>query len=399
MRKIFLFLLSFIFTTVFSQINYEKGYFIKNNNEKIECYIRNSDWENAPEELKYKDENNTEIKKIATKDLKEFGIDGFSKFVKEEVEIDNFINNTQQYGYNKDPEYKKKETVFLKVLKDGNLKLLYFRDGVTDKYFYQKDDASVKQLIYKKYLVNDGSSIAENNYFRKQLKEISAGNPSSSDDLKYTKTDLLKYFSSSDNSSDDGSSQAILNNTKSKFNLNIRPGINFSGANIQNTLATSYAIELKNQTTLRFGVELEYILPFHKNKWGIILEPTYQYFKSTGIAAKPYEKRVTADFSAIEIPFGVRHYFFLNNESKIFVNASYILANLSMNKEIVYELNNFEEKFDAFPKTGFVFGIGYNYKSKYAAEIRTSSKRTFLEGNGSTSDFSTTSLIVSYNLF
>ena len=46
-------LLFLIVTESFGQIKYEKGYFINNENKKIECLIKNKDWKNNPSEFSY----------------------------------------------------------------------------------------------------------------------------------------------------------------------------------------------------------------------------------------------------------------------------------------------------------------------------------------------------------
>ena len=58
--------LLFLFTTVFtlncySQISFENGYFIDNDNQKINCLIKNLDWENNPTKFKYKLSENNEL--------------------------------------------------------------------------------------------------------------------------------------------------------------------------------------------------------------------------------------------------------------------------------------------------------------------------------------------------
>ena len=70
----------------------------------------------------------------------------------------------------------------------------------------------------------------------------------------------------------------------------------------------------------RFGVETEFILAFNKNKWGVTIEPTYQYYKSE---KKPSDVEAKLNYTSVEIPIGIRHYFYLSEKSKIFINASY----------------------------------------------------------------------------
>ena len=51
-----LLVISFLFylTFSYSQITFEKGYFISNDGIKTECFIKNLDWRNNPTEFEYK---------------------------------------------------------------------------------------------------------------------------------------------------------------------------------------------------------------------------------------------------------------------------------------------------------------------------------------------------------
>src|SRR5690606_2339465 len=102
---------------------------------------------------------------------------------------------------------------------------------------------------------------------------------------------------------------------KDLFNLSVRPGLNFGGLKLQNTSSSSKDVDFGNEFGFRFGIEAESILPFNKNKWSLILEPTFQYFKSE----KKVENNVSGgiligkvNYQSIDFPVGFRHYFFIN---------------------------------------------------------------------------------------
>ena len=58
----------------FSQVNFEKGYFITNSDEKIDCLIKNRDWKNNPIDFEYKLSDNDKFISTNIKLVKEFGI-------------------------------------------------------------------------------------------------------------------------------------------------------------------------------------------------------------------------------------------------------------------------------------------------------------------------------------
>ena len=67
-------------------------------------------------------------------------------------------------------------------------------------------------------------------------------------------------------------------------------------------------------------------------------------------------------------------YFFLNEDSKIFLNAAYLLG--IPRSSII----NFEKSDDLLIKArpNFVFGLGYNFKNKFSVEFRGGAPREIL---------------------
>jgi len=77
------------------------------------------------------------------------------------------------------------------------------------------------------------------------------------------------------------------------------------------------------------------------------------------------------DFSSIEIPVGIRHYFFLNENLKLFANAQYsfdINGNSKIDFEQVGDLKVFRQGF-------LVFGGGLVFKEKISFELRNGTNR------------------------
>ena len=89
----------------YSQIIFEKGYFINNSNQKIECLIKNNDWKNNPETFEYKLSENSEPAIADVKSAKEFGIYSISKYIRSTVKIDKSKENLDDLSYDKEPTY------------------------------------------------------------------------------------------------------------------------------------------------------------------------------------------------------------------------------------------------------------------------------------------------------
>ena len=45
-------------------------------------------------------------------------------------------------------------------------------------------------------------------------------------------------------------------------------------------MSETFDLKFDSNTNVSLGIEAEFILPFNKNKWAIIFEPTYQYYKT-----------------------------------------------------------------------------------------------------------------------
>ncbi|WP_299006956.1 autotransporter outer membrane beta-barrel domain-containing protein [uncultured Tenacibaculum sp.] len=189
------------------------------------------------------------------------------------------------------------------------------------------------------------------------------------------------------------------------FNLTIRPRINSSSLTIQNSVSNSRNIDFENKIGFGFGLEAEFILPFNKNKWAITIEPTYQSFKSekttnvNNVSGGVLIANV--DYSSIEVPVGLRHYFFLNNNSKIFINASYIFdisskSSIEFTRDDGSNLNSLEIE----TRNNLAMGIGYKHNNKYSLEARFQTNREIL-GNYSfwSSNYKTLSIIFGYSFF
>src|SRR5690606_11264005 len=99
MRKSFYTLLLFFFSfNLSAQITFEKGYFINNQNQKIECLIKNQDWVGIPKEIEYQLSETSSVEKTNFDQITVLQIYGTPHYYKkQEVNID---QNTDQKGFN-----------------------------------------------------------------------------------------------------------------------------------------------------------------------------------------------------------------------------------------------------------------------------------------------------------
>lgn len=408
MRKQILFLALMLVLTVnsYSQIVFEKGYFISENNQKTECLIENMDWKNTPANFRYRLSEDQPIVDADVKTVKEFGLNGQNKFIRSVVKIDRSTKNLQNMSKDKNPVFTQ-EKLFLQVLMEGKASLYLFDDGTVRRFFYKIDDSEIKQLVYKSYLI-DEDHVAKNNYFREQLYidlKCDAIAQNEYENLSYTKNEFVRFFAKYNKCNNSDFKDLEVKEKKDLFNLTVRPRYNSSTMSLDNTLFEGLNFDFGAKSSFSVGVEAEFILPFNKDRWSVIVEPTYQYYKadqtiqSSQVVGGTLTGKV--DYKSIELPIGVRRYFFVNDAFKIFANVS-LVADLNLNSSVSVARKDGSElnKLDIKSGTNFGLGIGCKFMDKFSAEVRYQTTRGLLAENPNwDSSYQTTSLIVGYSFF
>jgi hypothetical protein len=378
--------LALIFSTssLFSQINFEEAYFIQNDNVLVKCLIKNVGWKNNPESFEYILSIDQEPKTQSISDVKEFSIYGEFKYIRATVDMDTSSNNLSKQSLIKNPEFIKK-TLFLEVLLEGQASLYSYKQGNLSRYFFSKNQG-IEQLVYKTYLTEE-NKLGKNYQFRQQLfTALSCKDISTRDfeNIDYYTSDLSKLFVRYNQCV--GSETLIYKSDIKKdwFNLTIRPGVSFSSLSITNSSFTNRNRDYGRSSSLRLGLEAEIVLPFNKNKWTIIVEPTYRNYSGEDSGRE-------AVYNSLEFPVGVRHYLFLNDSSKIFINAAAVFD---------VPLNEILDRYDLDSQINFALGTGFTFMSRYSMELRYFTNRQLLNGYAFLgSEFTTFSLIFGYTLF
>lgn len=393
-KQLILVLGLFFAVNIFSQNTFDKGYFIDNSNKKTTCFIKNEGWLNNPTEFKYKIEENSEKKTLTINDVKEFGALNTFKYVRCNVDIDRSGKKANELDYNINPVFNN-EILFLKVLIEGKANLYYYEEKGLVRYFFNKNPADVKQLVYKSYLTNGGNVVANNNEFRRQLwiaLKCESISMNSFKKINYRKSDLVQFFVKYNKCSN----SEFVNYQKKKknkglFNLSLRPGIRNSSL----ILFTPNRRQIdfgKNLTSFRIGLEAEFIFGFNNNKWAFLLEPTYHQFNSDMQTASFNQKR-------LELNFGLRHYMYLKNKDvKLFVNALSVYVN-NFNSQLEERDNTFS--IEIFDSLHMALGIGCKYRESFSLELRHLSSTNFSvitsgEGSWNTS-FQSLAIVLGYS--
>ena len=393
-------LLFLIVTESFGQIKYEKGYFINNENKKIECLIKNKDWKNNPSEFSYKLKDSRTPLNGDLISVKEFGIYNFCKFVGADVKIDRSINPKTTITTEKNPLWKQ-EKLFLKVLVDGKAKLYAYEGNNLVRYFYSMNGGKdINQLVYKEYKVD--LTLVKNTSFRQQIWKDLQFKDSYMDEVKnmnYTSDELVKYFKSYNSSFGETATEITPKAKKSYLNLKLAPGINFSSGSMSFPNALSLRQKTQNtyktNPTFRAGLEAEWVFSYHKFKWAVVFEPTFQSFNSD---TAPEDGSIK--YSSVEFPVGVRYYYHLNENTRLYVNGFYIPGiAANFNSQTVYQQNTGQDIVsDIKAKGNVAIGGGIDY-NKLSLEARYYTDRTLLKDNLQDASYSRFSIVIGYKIF
>lgn len=403
-KKFLAALTSAMCTLGFAQIKFEKGYFITNGGERKQVFIQNTDWIENPVSFKYRTTEDEDPKTQTIQNVREFGLENGVRFIKHAVLIDrssDVLNSAMSSVRN--PSFTV-ETLFLKSLIEGKADLYLYESGDLRRFFFNVDDGPVEQLVYKKFQT-DSRHIATNNDFRYQLKkemQCTTLSGSETDRLKYRSTDLYGFFLKYNQCSDpEYVHQKTYMKRNGKFNLAVRPRVNYASLSLSNAATNRFDTDFQKQFTFGAGIEAEYVFPFNNNKWAVTVEPTYQYYKADTVvirnAGTGYDTHNarSVEYNSVEMHFGLRHYMFLNTDSKMFINATFAME-LPLGDSII----RLEETITQPLKTSLpvTLGVGYKYRDRYSAEFRYYTPRSITAG-GWLTDYHTVSFILGYHLF
>jgi len=373
----------------FSQINFESGYYINNSGAKINCKIRNSDWKNNPVAFDYKMPTDEKIFKTDIRQVSEFNIENSYKYRRFTVKIDRSGNDINNLSTDRNPIFET-ETLFLKSLAEGEANLYVYEDGNLVRYFISTGDhKTAEQLVYKEFITEGYAG--ENNHFRQQLQALLLSDKMNTADfekLPYQKKPLVALFLKYNESDPKHTINYEKKQNQGDFNLKPLIGLVSNHLSIGDNFKKDYVFDKK--TSFCAGLEAEYVMPFNRNKWSFFVAPNYQNYKSESTVSKVALK---ADYRYLSVPVGVRHYMFLTNSSKIFINAGFALS-FDLDSEI--SINGYKP--EVTKNSNFFVGAGFGYK-KFAIEIRHDLNHGILAMNNLKSSFSTTGMVLSYRVF
>jgi len=406
MRKALTLLLLFMCAASFSQIKFEPGYFIDNNGSKASCLIRNLAWKNNPASFEYKTDESSATATGTISNIREFSVSGYT-FRRHIVDIDRSSASLQSMDINKEPKFLK-ETLFLKVLVEGKATLFSYEDGNLIRFFFTDENSVVpQQLVHKQYLV-DGA-VAQNNQFRVQLFNSMKSILSKVDRFKnvdYTEEDLVKIFTEYGGVEGKESTNFTTDQNRSTFHLKVTGGVNFTQLKIFYYDGTENVTLQEEKPVVAPGLEAEVVLPFNNRKWSLFVNPSYQQFNSLSSVATSnanINNEWKIEYKFIDMPIGVRHYMFLTNKAKLFIDAAFVLGINLGNSRAEYKYfrhgTYFVQAAEISQTSNFAFGAGFSY-TRFSAAARLNLNRSVLSNYALwDSEYTSVGVILAYRIF
>lgn len=378
-----------------AQNSFKNGYIIDMSDRRIDCLLMITTLNTNPIEVAYKVSVGGELKIATIKTIKEFGVIGENKYVSSVVQID---RSSKTISSDKIPNFQEDE-LFLKVLVEGKASLYEYVEDQGAAYFYSIGTKKIEQLVYKKYLLNNGG-VGEKNTFRQQINnDLQCANLTKNKvvNLSYERNNLVNHFVAYNDCKGEDYINYEAYRKKLRLKLNLRPGIYSSSFKYKNSspITVFRGTDLGNKLNFRFGIEAELFFSQKVDKWSVVFEPTYQSYTTN---KKLLIETVSIDYSSIEIPLGIRRYFFLDATSKVFINASFMF-DFPLESAISYDSNREDLPIS---ELGFnlAFGLGYIFNDAYTLELRIHTDRDILSNYTYwQSNYKTASIILGYSLF
>lgn len=376
---------------LFSQIKFEKGYFINAQGERRDGFIKNLDWQYNPDSFEFKSDEGSVSQIVSLTETREFVIGSEKKFLSAFVKIDSSSDILSKSAKYIAPYWYSKQ-VFVKVLVDGNMSLYSYRAPGYHRFYYKLKSDSITPLIYKRYFLR-ASQIGYNKQYIMQLEKLlDCGDLNKKTNVNYTAESLTGLINQY-NQCMGATGVNYKLEKKLTFSAKLTAGVNYSSYKAFIDLGSlTKGADFNKSVAPRFGMEIEVLLPYWDNRISIVLDPNYRSYKSIVTSGA---NKYSVDYSSVEIPMGFRGHFFLKGSNQIFADIHFVMEKHLGSSPINLDGTLFEEN----SAPNYALSIGYK-SGKFSIALRGYSlrdiSRHYVALNNS---FKNMSLIASYQLF
>jgi hypothetical protein len=373
-----------------AQIDFQPGYYLRNDGTRISCLIKDYGWPTNPTRIVCKSSPGAATVTIGMDSITEFGV-GNSKYQRCEVDVETSGEAVDELTSSPIPKYRH-EKAFLKLLVEGRASLYLYQHKRLTRYFFRLNSAAPKPLVSKQYLGEDGIIHVNQEYIMRLSDSLSCSAPDFPNPIvvRYEAKSLTNFFIAYNNCVKSAYTDYWTKTGKTAFHLNIRPGIDLSSLILKDNSSgymTKYSYGSK--ASFRIGAEAELILPIYRNKWSVLLEPEYRSYNSSS-GGPGFE----VDYKAIQVLLGARYYMFIGGQSKLYLAAE-LFTNFQLNSTLQYEGNDLSIQ----PRLGEAVSAGFRYGDRFSIELNYTLPEQILDNYYFLrANLTATSLIVSYRI-
>ena len=129
-----------------AQVQFQKGYYINEEQVMITGLIKNLDWKYNPTSFEFKKSEEAPVVTLSLEKVHEFGIDTNLRYKRYSVLLDTTYFSLNNPGKNPNPGFKE-SLLFLKVLVDGEASLYSHISSEGTHYFFSLNDKNPEPLM------------------------------------------------------------------------------------------------------------------------------------------------------------------------------------------------------------------------------------------------------------
>lgn len=341
----------------------------------MDCLIRNEKWKNNPYRIQFKRAETGPTETASPKIWKQFGFADGTIYESKPTEIEQSSSRLNDLDNHRGPVFKR-DTVFLRRIVSGKAALYQYEEENKLLFFVQVQGDTLVPLVNKMYRVTvtgtyggqqgiANEKVARNELFKGQLR--TALNCPHVDDrqilsLRYTQKSLVEFVSHY-NVCQGSQSEISLPVTESRlaFLLNFRAGVAINTMEVIS--GPSLAIhKLGPAASSRIGLEGELKLPSRGNRWGVVVEASYQNF--TYIETNP-GPIIDLAYHTLDLSVGPRYQLHTGKNSAVFFDGGFAYA-FAMDSRILVD-NYYALECNGLPY--YWIGAGFQWM-RLAVEFR-----------------------------
>jgi hypothetical protein len=358
------------------------------NGDSINGLIEDKDWSVNPKSIAFKARPSGEVRNYTPLEIQSFRINGRSRYTSYMGPLDRSSMKLDELDYSVALPASL-DTIFLRVLVEGEATLLYCNDSYDRKHFLIQKDDSVTELHYKKYLktVSGKTITAELETYKIQVTRILSDCEEFSNEimtlhLSFSMSDLMN---------------AVLRYNKCKKKItyvapiqkiHVAPVILAGVSTSRLTFKTLEEFSAGPQTGFTGGVGINFILPRNHRRFILYTELFFRSFKAE------YETAGTLDLVYLNIP-AVGKYEAIQGKTTLTVGGGFVFCTA-----VKYDFSNskpyyFNDVYRRIFSPGLIGLVGLRYKG-LELEIRGEYSQGVSQWENATSHFTSGYAVIGY---